>query len=34
MCPDGYCRACHKSLGFEECSDGSWVEKFRAGLVD
>jgi hypothetical protein len=33
-CQDGYCRACHKSIDFEECCDGSWVERMRreAGL--
>lgn len=34
LCPDGNCRACHKSLTFEECCDGSWVRAQRkaAGL--
>jgi hypothetical protein len=30
VCPDGYCRECHVSLGFEECCDGSWGERLRA----
>jgi len=30
VCPDGYCRECHVSLGFEECCDGSWVNRQRA----
>lgn len=25
-CGDGVCRACHKSLTFESCLDGSWIE--------
>ena len=29
-CPYGYCRACHVSLGFEECCDGSWIARQRA----
>lgn len=35
-CPDGNCRACHKSLTFEECCDGSWNARIRAsaGLPD
>jgi hypothetical protein len=34
ICPDGYCRECHKSLSFESCVDGSWVDEQRraAGL--
>ena len=24
ICPDGYCRACHVDLSFEECNDGTW----------
>lgn len=34
VCGDGFCRACHKSLSFEECCDGSWGRKQRlaAGL--
>lgn len=33
-CQDFYCRECHKSLGFDECVDGSWVAEQRraAGL--
>lgn len=23
-CPDGNCRACHVSLSFEDCCDGTW----------
>ena len=34
VCQDGYCRDCHVSLSFEECRDGSWVNRQRsaAGL--
>ena len=34
LCGDGYCRACHVSLSFEDCCDGSWVQRTRraAGL--
>lgn len=33
-CGDNACRACHKSLSFESCVDGSWVREMRcaAGL--
>jgi hypothetical protein len=24
LCPDGNCRACHKSLTFEDCCSGTW----------
>lgn len=27
VCGDGYCRSCHRSIGFDECVDGSWVER-------
>lgn len=30
LCGDGVCRACHKSLTFEECVDGSWADRQRA----
>lgn len=30
VCPDGYCRGCHHSLGFDECCDGSWVARVLA----
>lgn len=35
LCPDGGCRACHVSLSFEECCDGSWAARLRrdAGLT-
>ena len=23
-CPDGNCRACHQSLSWEDCCDGTW----------
>ena len=29
LCQDGYCRACHVTIGFEECCDGSWVAAQR-----
>ena len=32
VCPDGNCHACHKTLSFEACCDGSWVKKFRQAL--
>ena len=24
FCPDGNCRACHKSLSWSDCVDGTW----------
>jgi hypothetical protein len=30
LCGDLACRACHKSLSFEECVDGSWANRLRA----
>jgi hypothetical protein len=29
-CGDGTCRACHKSLTFEDCVSGSYVDRLRA----
>lgn len=33
-CDDDRCRACHVSLTFQECVDGSWARRVRreAGL--
>jgi hypothetical protein len=31
-CPDGNCRACHKSLTMEACCDGSWEREARGGV--
>jgi len=33
-CGDGYCRACHISLSFDDCVSGAWVDEQRreAGL--
>lgn len=30
LCGDLACRACHKSITFDECVDGSWVATQRA----
>ncbi len=27
VCGDGYCRACHVSVSFEDCVNGTWVAK-------
>lgn len=34
LCGDGYCRECHRSVSFEDCVSGAWVEVQRqnAGL--
>lgn len=30
LCQDGFCRACHVSLSFEDCTDGTWsIEQLR-----
>lgn len=35
VCGGGYCRACHKSLTFEDCVDGSWARRQReAGALE
>jgi hypothetical protein len=32
VCQDGYCRACHKSLTFEDCCSGEWARRFRLSM--
>jgi hypothetical protein len=32
VCGDGYCRECHVSLSFEDCCDGTWVERMTTSL--
>lgn len=32
VCPDGNCRACHKSLTFEDCCSGEWERRFRRAM--
>jgi len=27
VCRDGFCRACHVDLSFEDCCDGTWLER-------
>jgi hypothetical protein len=35
LCQDGYCRACHVSLSFDDCTDGTWaVDKLRTTCAD
>lgn len=34
VCGDGYCRACHKSLSFEDCVDGTWLANKQLGMCD
>lgn len=29
MCGDHFCRDCHKSLSFEDCMSGLWVDQQR-----
>jgi hypothetical protein len=30
VCPDLVCRACHKSLSFDDCVSGEWRRSVRA----
>jgi predicted amidophosphoribosyltransferase len=30
LCQDLYCRDCHKSLSFEDCTSGEYVNSIRA----
>lgn len=30
VCRDGYCRACHVSITWESCLDGTWANVLRA----
>lgn len=30
VCQDGYCRACHKSINFDDCVSGEWARRVRA----
>lgn len=29
VCHDGYCRACHKTISWDSCLDGTWNNDVR-----